>query len=134
MARADTINALRGGKRIGTRARAAVGYVRRSTDRQEQLIPDQKRAIEKYADENDLRLLRFYVDDAISGTSTNGRRAFQDMIADAKRRSCEFRSVVVYDVKRFGRIDKDEAGSPTTRCSVGSARVHGDGFAWCSSV
>ena len=110
MARADTINAPRGGKRIAARARAAIGYVRRSTDRQEQSIPDQKKAIEKYIDDHDLRLLRFYVDDAISGTSTVGRRAFQDMIADAKRRSCDFRFVVVYDVKRFGRVDNDEAG------------------------
>ncbi len=110
MARADTINAPRGGKRIAARARAAIDYVRRSTDRQEQSIPDQKKAIEKYTDENDLRLLRFYVDDAISGTSTVGRRAFQDMIADAKRRSCDFHFVVVYDVKRFGRVDNDEAG------------------------
>ena len=110
MARADTINAPRGGKRIAARARAAIGYVRRSTDRQEQSIPDQKKAIEKYTNDRDLRLLRFYVDDAISGTSTIGRRAFQDMIADAKRRSCDFGFVVVYDVKRFGRVDNDEAG------------------------
>ncbi len=110
MARADTINAPRGGKRIAARARAAIGYVRRSTDRQEQSIPDQKKAIEKYTDDHDLRLLRFYVDDAISGTSTVGRRAFLDMIADAKRRSCDFGFVVVYDVKRFGRVDNDEAG------------------------
>ena len=110
MARADTINAPRGGKRVAARARAAIGYVRRSTDRQEQSIPDQKKAIEKYTDDHDLRLLRFYVDDAISGTSTVGRRAFQDMIADAKRRSCDFGFVVVYDVKRFGRVDNDEAG------------------------
>ena len=59
----------------------AVGYVRRSTDRQEQSIPDQKKALEDYAAEHDLRLARFYVDDAISGASTLGRRAFQKMIA-----------------------------------------------------
>ena len=110
MARADTINAPRGGKRIAARERCAIGYVRRSTDRQEQSIPDQKKAIEKYTDDNELRLLRFYVDDAISGTNTIKRRAFQDMIADAKKRSCDFRFVVVYDVKRFGRVDNDEAG------------------------
>jgi DNA invertase Pin-like site-specific DNA recombinase len=52
------------------------GYVRRSTDRQEQSIPDQKEALEKYAAEHGLRLAKFYVDDAISGTSTLGRRAF----------------------------------------------------------
>jgi DNA invertase Pin-like site-specific DNA recombinase len=88
----------------------AVGYVRRSTDRQEQSIPDQKRAIEDYAIENDLRLARFYVDDAISGASTLGRRAFQQMIKDAQSQKKDFSTVIVYDVKRFGRIDNDEAG------------------------
>ena len=67
-------------------------------------------AIEKYAQEHGLRLLRFFVDDAISGTSTVGRRAFQTMMADAERPACDFGMIVVYDVKRFGRIDNDEAG------------------------
>ncbi|MHC4106747.1 MAG: recombinase family protein [Planctomycetota bacterium] len=40
------------------------------TDRQEQSIPDQKRAIERHAAEHELRLLRFYTDDAISGSTT----------------------------------------------------------------
>ena len=109
MARADSINQPRGGKRR-SRDLTAVGYVRRSTDRQEQSIPDQKRAIERYAEEQGFRLLRFYVDDAISGTSTVGRKAFQTLIADAKRSACEFSQVIVYDVKRFGRVDNDEAG------------------------
>ena len=73
-------------------------------------IPDQKRAIERYAQEQGFKILRFYTDDAISGTSTVGRHAFQAMIADAKRKSCQFHHVMVYDVKRFGRIDNDEAG------------------------
>ncbi len=93
-----------------TRECVAVGYARRSTDRQEQSIPDQKRAIERYVEEHGITLLRIYVDDAISGTSTVGRRAFQSLIADAQRRDCPFGQVVVYDVKRFGRVDNDEAG------------------------
>ena len=40
----------------------------RSTDRQEQSIPDQKKALEAYAAEHGFRLVKFYVDDAISGT------------------------------------------------------------------
>ncbi len=92
------------------RARRAVGYIRRSTDRQEQSIPDQKRAIEGYAAENGLRLSKCYVDDAISGASTVGRKAFQQMIQDAQGSARPFDAVIVYDVKRFGRIDNDEAG------------------------
>jgi len=87
-----------------------VGYVRRSTDRQEQSIPDQKKAIETYAAEHGLRLVKFYVDDAISGTSALGRRAFLKMIEDAQKTSKSFDKIIVYDVKRFGRIDNDEAG------------------------
>ncbi|MHC4145977.1 MAG: recombinase family protein, partial [Planctomycetota bacterium] len=88
----------------------AVGYVRRSTDRQEQSIPDQKEALEKYAAEHGLRLAKFYIDDAISGTSTLGRRAFLQMIDDAQGPKRRFDVIVVYDVKRFGRVDNDEAG------------------------
>lgn len=107
MARAGTVNAPRGSKARRVRA---VGYVRRSTDRQEQSIGDQKQAIEAYAAEHELRLLRFYVDDAISGTSTVGRRAFQELVEHAQRPSCDLDLILVYDVKRFGRIDNDEAG------------------------
>jgi DNA invertase Pin-like site-specific DNA recombinase len=89
---------------------AAVGYLRRSTDRQEQSIPDQKKALEHYAREQGLRITRFYTDDAISGTSTVGRRAFQQMIADAQGPQRRFSIIIVYDVKRFGRVDNDEAG------------------------
>jgi len=88
----------------------AVGYVRRSTDKQEQSIEDQKNAIQKYIDENGFRFLRFYVDDAISGTSTMGRRAFQQMVQDAQKSTKRFDRIIVYDVKRFGRVDNDEAG------------------------
>ena len=99
-----------------------VGYLRRSTDRQEQSIGDQRVAVERFARERGIRLLRHYIDDGISGTSTAGRRAFQDLIADAERLARLRRSravdeltdaftvVVCYDVKRFGRVDNDEAG------------------------
>ena len=87
-----------------------VGYVRRSTDKQEQSIEDQKNAISTYIAENGLRFLKFYIDDAISGTSTLGRRAFQQMIKDAESSPRLFDIIAVYDIKRFGRIDNDEAG------------------------
>ncbi|MEL7485416.1 MAG: recombinase family protein, partial [Planctomycetota bacterium] len=89
---------------------AAVGYARRSTDKQEQSIPDQQRAIERYCEENGLTLRRWFVDDAISGTKATNRPAFQEMINAARSAARDFGLVVVYDVKRFGRLDNDEAG------------------------
>ena len=90
--------------------RPAVGYLRRSTDRQEQSIGDQRKAIERYASEQGFELLDFYVDDAISGTTSDERKAFLQLIADAGSEQCPFRYVLVYDIKRFGRLDNDEAG------------------------
>ncbi|NIN10529.1 MAG: recombinase family protein, partial [Gemmatimonadales bacterium] len=90
--------------------RPAVGYLRRSTDRQEQSIGDQRKAIQRYAEERGFEVLDFYVDDAISGTSADERKAFLRLIEDASADGCLFRYVLVYDIKRFGRLDNDEAG------------------------
>ncbi len=60
MASASTVGARRKGAASG-RKQVAVGYLRRSTDRQEQSIPDQQKSIEGYAEEHGFRILRFVV-------------------------------------------------------------------------
>ena len=88
---------------------AAIGYARRSTDMQDRSIPDQKAYVEAWAKENGYRILRWYVDDAISGTSTKGRDAFEQMIADAEAGS-DFKTVLCYDLSRFSRGGTNETG------------------------
>lgn len=88
----------------------AIGYLRRSTDMQEQSLGDQRIAIESFAAEHGYAVARWYVDDAISGTSSRKRAAFLEMISDACDASSPFNTVLVYDVKRFGRMDSDETG------------------------
>ena len=88
----------------------AAAYLRRSTDRQEQSIDDQARAIERFASEKGLVVVKTYTDDAISGADTQARKSFLAMIADAQRRERGFDTILVYDVSRFGRVGADEAG------------------------
>nr|WP_153558799.1 recombinase family protein [Roseimaritima sediminicola] len=87
----------------------AVGYARRSTDMQERSIPDQKAYIEKWASENGCKIIRWFIDDALSGTSTRGRDAFADMI-DAAENGRDFDVIVCYDIARFSRGGTNETG------------------------
>jgi DNA invertase Pin-like site-specific DNA recombinase len=87
----------------------AVGYLRRSTDLQERSIPDQKAYIEKWAAEHGYRIVRWYIDDAISGTSTKGRNDFDRMI-DAAENGRDFETILCYDISRFSRGGTNETG------------------------
>ena len=93
-----------------TKQSGAVAYLRRSTDRQERSLDDQFAAIQVYAAAHGLPILRTYSDDAVSGVRADTRSAFQALVRDAQRSACDFGTVLVYDVKRFGRVDNDEAG------------------------
>jgi len=85
---------------------AAVAYLRRSTDRQEQSLGDQRSEITRYASENGYHIVSEYMDDAISGTSADERPGFQRMIGDAK--TGKFKAVIVWNSDRFSRGDVTE--------------------------
>ncbi len=91
---------------IATATMPAVAYLRRSTDKQEQSIADQRSEIERYARERGFRIVREYVDDAISGTSADQRPGFQKMVADAPAGG--FKAVIVWNSDRFSRGDVTE--------------------------
>ena len=84
----------------------AVAYLRRSTDKQEQSLGDQRLEVSRYAEEHGYQIVREYVDDAISGTSAEDRPGFQRMIADAD--AGDFQAVIVWNSDRFSRGDVTE--------------------------
>lgn len=72
----------------------------------EQSIEGQLHVCEKYAAENDLHIIRQYIDRAKSGTSDD-RPEFQRMLADSA--SHTFEGVLVYKLDRFARNRYDSA-------------------------
>ena len=72
-----------------------MAYLRRSTDKQEQSLDDQRTEVMRYADENGYEVVDEYVDDAVSGTSAAARPAFRRMIDDAG--AGLFKAVIVWN-------------------------------------
>lgn len=89
----------------------AVGYCRFSSENQADgfSIEAQKNAINEFASRMGYEIIRFYVDEAKSGTTTEGRTAFLDMLSDSKNH--EFQVVIVHKLDRFARSRIDSAVS-----------------------
>ena len=80
----------------------AIGYCRKSTDRQEQSIIQQKQSIELYARKNGFEVVNWYSDEGISGARFKDRPAFRDMLSACQSNN-GFKTILVYDKSRFGR-------------------------------
>ncbi len=87
---------------------AAVAYYRMSSDKQEASIPEQRKAVQKFAKQNGYHIVKEYADEGISGDATDKRLAFQQMIANAS--NGKWQAILVWDQDRFGRFDSVEAG------------------------
>lgn len=100
----------------------AVGYARRSTDMQERSIPDQQAFVERWAKDNGYAIKRWFIDDAISGTSTKGRNAFEQLIATAEN-GRDFETILCYDISRFSRGGTNETGYYLHRLHLAGVNV-----------
>ncbi len=100
----------------------AVGYARRSTDMQERSIPDQQAFVERWAAQHGYAVNRWFIDDAISGTSTKGRNAFEQLIATAEN-GRDFESILCYDISRFSRGGTNETGYYLHRLNLAGVNV-----------
>jgi DNA invertase Pin-like site-specific DNA recombinase len=88
----------------------AAQYLRMSTDHQQHSLGYQADAIARYAAEHGFEIVKIYSDAAKSGVRLKNRSALKQLLKDVVQGSAEFRSVLVYDVSRWGRFqDADEA-------------------------
>jgi len=79
----------------------AVGYCRVSTEGQtEESLDNQQREIQKFADENNIKMIEWYKDHGYSGT-TDKRPALLRMVSDSKNK--KFSKVLVWRFDRFSR-------------------------------
>lgn len=81
----------------------AVGYIRMSTDRQEDSPARQRRDIEALAKRMGFSILRWYEDHGLTGTDSANRPEFLRLLADAK--NGKFSAVLLSEQSRMSRED-----------------------------
>jgi DNA invertase Pin-like site-specific DNA recombinase len=102
----------------------AVQYVRMSTEHQQYSTENQADAIRQYADRNGFEIVRTYADEGRSGLRLEGRDALQRLITDVESGAADFRTILVYDVSRWGRFqDADESAHYEYLCRRAGIQV-----------
>jgi len=95
----------------------AAEYVRMSTDHQRYSTEDQSDAIREYAQRRGIEIVRTYSDHGKSGLSIAGRDGLRRLLADVRSDSADFTTILVYDVRRWGRFqDADESAFQKVVC------------------
>ncbi len=103
-------------------------YARMSSDSQNQSVQQQLDGISDYALAHRMTIVRTFVDEGRSGLAFDNRPGLQSLLAAVDEEGCAFRSIIVYDVSRWGRFqDVDEsafyehlcrrAGVPVVYCA-----------------
>lgn len=88
----------------------AFGYCRVSSDEQKgnYSIPQQKRSISEFAERNNYKVIKFYVDEGFTATVDN-RPDFLQMIDDCEEGTKKVKAIIVYHTDRFARNELDHA-------------------------
>ena len=80
----------------------SVGYVRCSTEMQEESPEQQIKEIERWASQNGFKIIRWYIDKGKSGTTFSKRPKFVELVRNIEHNP-DFGYVLVYDESRWGR-------------------------------
>jgi len=90
-----------------TQTKPAVGYVRMSTDQQQDSPARQHKDIEALADRAGYCIVRVYEDHGLTGTESSKRKDFQRLLADAQ--SGTFCAVLISEQSQMSREDVFDA-------------------------
>lgn len=90
-----------------TKLKPAVGYIRMSSDQQQDSPARQRKDIQALADRSGYRILRWYEDHGLTGTESNNRKDFQKLLRDAQ--SGSFCAVLLSEQSRMSREDVFDA-------------------------
>lgn len=100
-------------------------YVRMSTEHQQYSTSNQLDRIKEYAARRGMSIIRVFADEGKSGLSVKGRDSLRRMIAEVEGGGADFRSILAYDVSRWGRFqDADESGYYEYICKRAGIAVH----------
>jgi DNA invertase Pin-like site-specific DNA recombinase len=96
-----------------------------STDHQKYSIDNQQSVIAEYADRRGLTIVWTYKDAGRSGLRIIGRDDLQGLIDDVQSGRANFKTILVYDVSRWGRFqDVDESAYYEFICKRAGVQVH----------
>jgi DNA invertase Pin-like site-specific DNA recombinase len=88
----------------------AAQYVRMSTEHQQYSTENQSDVLQEYASKRGMQIVRTFSDSGKSGLRIDGRDALKNLIEIVQSGSADFKTILVYDVSRWGRFqDADES-------------------------
>ena len=100
-------------------------YVRMSTEHQQYSTKNQSDAIQKYAVQQNLSIVKQFIDPGKSGLTLSRRTALRELLREVESGAAEFEAILVYDVSRWGRFqDADESAYYEYACKRAHVRVH----------
>ncbi len=85
------------------KSKPAVGYIRMSSDQQQDSPARQRRDVQALADRMGYEIIKWYEDHGLTGTESSERKDFQKLLSDAKAGS--FGAVLLSEQSRMSRED-----------------------------
>ena len=108
-----------------TNANRAALYIRMSTEHQDYSIANQTASLERFAEDNNMVIVKRFVDPGRSGLTLSGRPGLKGLLLDVISTETDFENVLVYDVSRWGRfLDADESAYYEYTCKKANIKVH----------